>query len=317
MKRTEYLFSNVRAARGFVPTARSLTPPDPMGGVIPPVFFLAELSMLPAVSAKSYRYHIIRQSGARKNLGLGASQTRCSAKIVVPKLQCPNCCFPILTAFRRLPEGLSRRRAGITHGSLCVKYQHSLPCMLSRMSSGITPLSGFFELWLRDTGAALMGAQAEEKWLAVRKQARAACSESEGLSQRVGAESSAPLQFSLDGAVFDAVQAVQLSVQVCMPVTHTCVQACRMLMLFKLCALITPWSYPLRGVPLHTPRNQSSLTVFHHSARISSARKSSLIMTSAQLNNVSFMLLSSTISPRLIILCALCDMRYISRAKVH
>ena len=71
-----------------------------------------------------------------------------------------------------------------------------------------------------------MGAQAEESWLSVRRQARAAGPESEGLSQRLGAseqeqsESSAPLQFSLDGAVFDAVQAALPSAQACMLATR-------------------------------------------------------------------------------------------------
>ncbi len=95
--------------------------------------------------------------------------------------------------------------------------------MLSRIvHSNITHLPGFFELWLRDTGTVLMGARAEESWLSARRQIRETGPESEGLSRRLGVseqeepESSAPSQFSLDGAVFDAIQAAPLFVQACM-----------------------------------------------------------------------------------------------------
>ena len=57
------------------------------------------------------------------------------------------------------------------------------PCIsivLSRMSSGIKPLPGFFEMWLRDQAATLMGRRAEENWrVLVDKEVRSSYAETE------------------------------------------------------------------------------------------------------------------------------------------
>ncbi len=83
--------------------------------------------------------------------------------------------------------------------------------LMSRMSSGIEPLAGFFELWLRDVGAALMGECAEERWRD-HMEHPAAGVQPEGLSQRferrhgVHPGIDAPVKFTLDGAVCDSCQ---------------------------------------------------------------------------------------------------------------
>ena len=61
---------------------------------------------------------------------------------------------------------------------------------MSRMSSGIEPLAGFFELWLRDEAAALMGKGAEDSWR-------------DHVEHR---SAGVPARFTLDGAVCDARQ---------------------------------------------------------------------------------------------------------------
>ena len=58
------------------------------------------------------------------------------------------------------------------------------PCILSRMSSGIQPLPGFFEIWLRDAGAAHMGQSAETSWQTMRRNIHTPHAEPAGLSQR-------------------------------------------------------------------------------------------------------------------------------------
>ena len=58
------------------------------------------------------------------------------------------------------------------------------PCILSRMSSGIQSLPGFFEIWLRDAGAAYMGHSADGRWQTIRMDTRRPHAEPEGLSQR-------------------------------------------------------------------------------------------------------------------------------------
>ena len=83
-----------------------------------------------------------------------------------------------------------------------------LPDDSHRLSSGIKSLPGFFEMWLRDQGAALMGQRAAENWRTlVQQEAQSLCLPSEGLSQRRAdskpqAETSErpPSQFVLDGA---------------------------------------------------------------------------------------------------------------------
>ena len=70
-----------------------------------------------------------------------------------------------------------------------------LPADSRSLGSGIKSLPGFFEMWLRDQAAALMGRRAEENWRTlVRQEAQSLCPEPEGLSQRP------PSQFVLDGA---------------------------------------------------------------------------------------------------------------------
>ena len=59
------------------------------------------------------------------------------------------------------------------------------PCIMSRMSSGIQSLPGFFEIWLRDAGAAHMGHSAEASWHTLRRDIRTPS----GLSQRCADES--------------------------------------------------------------------------------------------------------------------------------
>ena len=59
-----------------------------------------------------------------------------------------------------------------------------LPCTLSRMSSGIQPLAGLFEIWLRDAGAARMGHSAEATWQTMRRDMHKASSKPTGLSQQ-------------------------------------------------------------------------------------------------------------------------------------
>ena len=61
---------------------------------------------------------------------------------------------------------------------------------MSRMSSGIEPLAGFFELWLRDEAAALMCKGAEDSWR-------------DHVEHR---SAGVPARFTLDGAVCDARQ---------------------------------------------------------------------------------------------------------------
>ena len=79
------------------------------------------------------------------------------------------------------------------------------------MSSGIEPLAGFFELWLRDEAAALMGEGAEDSWRD-HVEHRSAGVQPEGLSQRLARRheihsgSGVPARFTLDGAVCDARQ---------------------------------------------------------------------------------------------------------------
>ena len=79
------------------------------------------------------------------------------------------------------------------------------------MSSGIKPLSSFFELWLRDVGADLMGEGAQEIWRD-HMQHPAAGVQPEGLSQRFERRHEthpgidAPVKFTLDGAVCDSCQ---------------------------------------------------------------------------------------------------------------
>ena len=77
-----------------------------------------------------------------------------------------------------------------------------LPTGSHRPASGIKPLPGFFEMWLRDQAAALMGRHAAEHWrTAVRQEAESpAQSWSERLSQRLAARQQSPSQFVLDGA---------------------------------------------------------------------------------------------------------------------
>ena len=59
-----------------------------------------------------------------------------------------------------------------------------LPCTLSRMSSGIQPLAGLFEIWLRDAGAARMGHSAEATWQMMRRDMHKAGAKPTGLSQQ-------------------------------------------------------------------------------------------------------------------------------------
>ncbi len=79
------------------------------------------------------------------------------------------------------------------------------------MSSGIEPLAAFFELWLRDVAAALMGECAEERWRD-HMEHPAAGVQPEGLSQRparrheIHSGLGAPARFTLDGAVCDSRQ---------------------------------------------------------------------------------------------------------------
>ena len=63
------------------------------------------------------------------------------------------------------------------------------PCIMSRMSSGIQSLPGFFEIWLRDAGAAHMGHSAEASWHTLRRDIRTPRAEPAGLSQRCADES--------------------------------------------------------------------------------------------------------------------------------
>ncbi len=83
-----------------------------------------------------------------------------------------------------------------------------LPADSHSLGSGIASLPGFFEMWLRDQAAALMGRRAEENWRTlVRQEAQSLCPEPEGLSQRRAASQQqprageiAPSHFVLDGA---------------------------------------------------------------------------------------------------------------------
>jgi hypothetical protein len=83
-----------------------------------------------------------------------------------------------------------------------------LPADSHTPGSGIKPLPGFFEMWLRDQAAALMGRRAEENWRTlVRQEAESLCPEPEGLSQRRAASQQQPQagekdpsHFVLDGA---------------------------------------------------------------------------------------------------------------------
>ena len=83
-----------------------------------------------------------------------------------------------------------------------------LPDDSHSLGSGIKSLPGFFEMWLRDQAAALMGQRAEANWRTARQEAQSLCAEPEGLSQRRAAsqqqpqnEEIAPSHFVLDGAI--------------------------------------------------------------------------------------------------------------------
>ena len=69
------------------------------------------------------------------------------------------------------------------------------------MSSGIEPLAGFFELWLRDVAAALMGEWPEERWRDHMEDAARGV-QRQGLHSGVGV----PAQFTLDVAVVNSRQ---------------------------------------------------------------------------------------------------------------
>jgi hypothetical protein len=84
-----------------------------------------------------------------------------------------------------------------------------LPADSHRLGSGIKSLPGFFEMWLRNQAAALMGRPAEENWRTlVRQEALSLRPKPEGLSQRRAASQQqqpqaaeiAPSHFFLDGA---------------------------------------------------------------------------------------------------------------------
>jgi len=78
-----------------------------------------------------------------------------------------------------------------------------LPDDAHSLGSGIKSLPGFFEMWLRNQAAALMGRRAEEKWQTlVHQEAQTLRSEPEGLSQRLAkSQHQTPSQFQLDGAI--------------------------------------------------------------------------------------------------------------------
>ena len=71
------------------------------------------------------------------------------------------------------------------------------------MASGVKFLPGFFEMWLRDQAAALMGQQAEENWRTfVRQETKSDRPKLEGLSQQQPAsqQQQLPPEVVLDGA---------------------------------------------------------------------------------------------------------------------
>ena len=77
-----------------------------------------------------------------------------------------------------------------------------MPSDSPNLTSGIKPLPGFFEMWLRAQAAGLMGQHAEEKWRTlVRQTDESMCLQLEGLSQQFAArQHQSPSQFVLDGA---------------------------------------------------------------------------------------------------------------------
>ena len=83
-----------------------------------------------------------------------------------------------------------------------------LPAHSHSLGSGIKPLPGFFEMWLRDQAAALMGRRAKENWRTIVSQEdKSLCLKPEGLPQRSAASQQqpqageiTPKHFVLDGA---------------------------------------------------------------------------------------------------------------------
>ena len=81
-----------------------------------------------------------------------------------------------------------------------------LPDDAHSLGSGIKSLPGFFEMWLRDQAAALMGRRAEWQSL-VQQEAQTLRSEPEDFSQRFAkSQHQAPSQFQLDGAICKKVR---------------------------------------------------------------------------------------------------------------
>ncbi len=82
-------------------------------------------------------------------------------------------------------------------GCWCVKGGLNLPADSWKISAGLHSVPGLFEMWLRQAGAALMGAGEEERW---RKTCFAAAA-----NRRPILDINVPSHFSLDGAVVGAL----------------------------------------------------------------------------------------------------------------
>ena len=76
-----------------------------------------------------------------------------------------------------------------------------------KMASGLHPLPGLFEIWLRRKGAALMGPDSIQSWLKhATDRALEGLSRRQAMDRKNRQEDHLPSHFTLDGAVYDASQ---------------------------------------------------------------------------------------------------------------